>query len=473
MTADRTPLGYETIAARALRPLDYALIMLGYTSATAIAAFLNSRHLFIYPAPEEWSRMPLTLIPITLIAWSFVSSYSNIYAWNHDENFSSSTLNLFKTIGLWALISLGALYLGKLKYSSRQFTLEFIFCASLLILIRQLVTTVVLGRHYRAGSNTRIALVVGDEATCNRFITQATPLLPKRYNFVLQSKTSSGRLEDPKRERARLSDADEVFIVGASLRLESEDNPTAKFLRQGKSVHIVPSVIDATFFRKTLGEIGGMPVLSMSCGRLTWLEELLKRVLDVSGSLILLVLTAPVWAVAAALVKLTSPGPILFRQKRLGKAGKPFTLLKFRTMQLDAEHVLMQSSELYERYLANNYKLPPDEDPRITSIGRLMRTFSIDELPQLINVLKGEMSLVGPRPVVPREIGKYGEFAPLFLSVKPGMTGHWQVSGRSEIQEYRERVELDLQYVRDQSIATDVDILVRTIPSVLRRKGAY
>jgi lipopolysaccharide/colanic/teichoic acid biosynthesis glycosyltransferase len=142
-------------------------------------------------------------------------------------------------------------------------------------------------------------------------------------------------------------------------------------------------------------------------------------------------------------------------------------------MRCDAERELAKSPSLYQTYLANNYKLPAGEDPRLTAVGGFLRTISLDELPQLINVIKGEMSLVGPRPILPAEIGEYGEFASLFLSVKPGMTGRWQVSGRSEIQEYQQRVELDLGYIRDQSLRTDVGILLRTIPTVLRRKGAY
>jgi lipopolysaccharide/colanic/teichoic acid biosynthesis glycosyltransferase len=164
---------------------------------------------------------------------------------------------------------------------------------------------------------------------------------------------------------------------------------------------------------------------------------------------------------------------VLFKQVRLGKEGSPFTIFKFRTMRVDAETELESSTELYRRYLTNNFKLPKGEDPRLTAIGGFLRTISADELPQLLNVLRGDMSLVGPRPVVPAEIEKYGNFAPLFLSVKPGLTGHWQVSGRSAIEEYEKRVELDLEYVRDQSIRTDVEILLRTVPSVLARKGAF
>jgi lipopolysaccharide/colanic/teichoic acid biosynthesis glycosyltransferase len=163
---------------------------------------------------------------------------------------------------------------------------------------------------------------------------------------------------------------------------------------------------------------------------------------------------------------------VLFRQKRLGFEGRPFTLLKLRTMRVDAEQMLRDTPALYEKYLQNNFKLPNGEDPRLTPIGKFLRATSLDELPQLLNVLIGEMSLVGPRPIVPNEAVEYGDSAMLFMSAKPGMTGHWQVSGRSEIAEYRQRVELDLEYIRDQSLGKDLEILLRTVPAVLRRKGA-
>ena len=127
---------------------------------------------------------------------------------------------------------------------------------------------------------------------------------------------------------------------------------------------------------------------------------------------------------------------------------------------------------MYDKFVKNDFKLPKGEDPRIAPLGRFLRASSLDELPQLFNVLIGEMSLVGPRPVEPPQAVQYGDLATLFMSAKPGMTGHWQVSGRSEIED-RKRVELDLEYIRDQSLGKDLEILIRTVPAVLRRKGAH
>ena len=142
-------------------------------------------------------------------------------------------------------------------------------------------------------------------------------------------------------------------------------------------------------------------------------------------------------------------------------------------MRQDAEQLLLTKADMYRQYQENNFKLPDGQDHRITKIGRVLRASSLDELPQLVNVLRGEMSLVGPRPIVPAEIVNYGEYGDLLLSIKPGMTGNWQVSGRSRITQYSDRVKLDMEYVRDQSASADLWILIRTVSAVARMDGAY
>jgi exopolysaccharide biosynthesis polyprenyl glycosylphosphotransferase len=267
-----------------------------------------------------------------------------------------------------------------------------------------------------------------------------------------------------------LPEAEDAFIIPGTPRSE---HLALRFLKEGKSVHIIPELLDARLFRQALGDIAGMPVISLLSGSLSTMQATAKRTADLIGSFILLIVLAPLFAVIACIIRLNSPGPVLFGQKRLGKNSKLFTVYKFRTMLPNAEAILRSKPELYRRYVANNYKLPKGEDPRITRFGQFLRTTSLDELPQLINVLKGDMSLVGPRPVVPDEVQNYGDYASLFLSAKPGMTGHWQVNGRSEVAEYSKRVELDLEYIRDRSLSKDFEILLRTVPSVLRRKGAH
>lgn len=203
------------------------------------------------------------------------------------------------------------------------------------------------------------------------------------------------------------------------------------------------------------------------------LYAITKRTIDIIGAIIGLVLTSPLFFIISIFYLFgDSKGPIFFKQVRVGKNGKKFYIYKFRSMLVKAEEKLKADKELYEKYLRNNYKLEPHEDPRITNLGRFLRKTSLDEIPQLINVLKGEMSLVGPRPVVEEELKEYGMEVSKFLSVKPGITGYWQVSGRSEVG-YPERVDVELFYVYNQSLLLDIVILVKTVFMVLLRKGAY
>lgn len=198
-------------------------------------------------------------------------------------------------------------------------------------------------------------------------------------------------------------------------------------------------------------------------------HSIIKRGIDLAVATFGLILCAPTMIFIAILVKLDSPGPIIFAHKRIGKDGKGFKMFKFRSMVHDAEEILKRDSELKRAY-ENDYKIK--SDPRITKIGKFIRNHSLDELPQIINVLRGEMSLVGPRPVIEDELRKYGPLAEKLLVVKPGITGLWQISGRSNIS-YEERVKIDTDYIENYSILMDLKILFKTIPVVIFGSGAY
>ena len=203
-------------------------------------------------------------------------------------------------------------------------------------------------------------------------------------------------------------------------------------------------------------------------------QWLAKRFIDIVGSLFFLAVVSPVLIVGAVAVKVDSTGPVLFRQPRYGRAGALFGFLKLRTMRVDAEQVLRADSELLAIYEKNSHKLPLEIDPRLTRVGRVLRRWSIDELPQLFNVLVGDMSLVGPRPITPPELQQYysQKHALLFLCVRPGLTGRWAVSGRADVG-YPHRAMLELEYIRNWSLLSDLLILLRTLPAVLKGAGAH
>jgi exopolysaccharide production protein ExoY len=201
-------------------------------------------------------------------------------------------------------------------------------------------------------------------------------------------------------------------------------------------------------------------------------ESRAKRALDLVLILGLAPVTLPLGLLTAVLVKVTSRGPVLFGHARIGLGGERFTMYKFRTMHRDAERLLQQDPGLWNDYVTNGYKVPAELDRRITPLGRFLRRSSLDELPQIINVLTGQMSLVGPRPVVPEEVENYGDQRPIYLSVRPGITGAWQVNGRSTV-DYPDRVHIDTEYVNSWSVWLDVKILVKTPIVVLSTRGAF
>jgi exopolysaccharide biosynthesis polyprenyl glycosylphosphotransferase len=209
--------------------------------------------------------------------------------------------------------------------------------------------------------------------------------------------------------------------------------------------------------------------------RLAWVAvvggtRLVKRLVDIVGSIVLMIALSPLLAIIALLIRLESPGAVFFRQQRVGRWGAPFAMYKLRSMYVDAE--ARKAALLRQNEMAGGVTFKMKDDPRITRVGKFIRRGSIDELPQLWNVLKGDMSLVGPRPPVPSEVAEYTLADRRRLDVIPGITCIWQVSGRSNIP-FPQQVELDVAYIESQSFWGDVRLLLRTVPAVLLGRGAY
>ena len=194
-----------------------------------------------------------------------------------------------------------------------------------------------------------------------------------------------------------------------------------------------------------------------------------KRVTDILGALIGLILLSPIFLIVAIAIKLDSKGPIIFGHTRKGLGGKDIKVYKFRTMYENSKEIFDNFTEEQKQEFYKNFKL--DNDPRITKIGNFLRRSSIDELPQLINILNGSMSIVGPRPIVEKEIALYGEYAPKLFSVVPGLTGYWQANGRSDTT-YQERIKMDMYYIDNRSLGLDLKIIFKTFISVIKGEGA-
>ncbi|MGL4990768.1 MAG: sugar transferase [Sarcina sp.] len=197
--------------------------------------------------------------------------------------------------------------------------------------------------------------------------------------------------------------------------------------------------------------------------------EISKRVFDIIMSLFALIIFSPIFILLIVIVKLDSKGDAIFSHKRVGKDGKTINIYKFRTMVINAQEVLENFTPQQKEEFEKNFKL--ENDPRITKVGKFLRKTSLDELPQLINILKGDMSIVGPRPIINKEIPKYGVFYKKVFSVPPGLTGYWQANGRSDTT-YEERVQMDMYYVNNRSFSMDIKIILQTVVSVLKKEGA-
>jgi exopolysaccharide biosynthesis polyprenyl glycosylphosphotransferase len=239
--------------------------------------------------------------------------------------------------------------------------------------------------------------------------------------------------------------------------------------KTGTDIYVAPALLDVAGPRTTIRPIAGLPLLHVDHPEFTGIWRLIKTAFDRAIAFIAVVFLLPVFAVIVAVIRMDGPGPVLFRQTRVGKNGQPFTLFKFRTMIVDAEQ---RKADLLQLNESDGLLFKIRNDPRVTRVGAWLRRYSLDELPQLLNVMIGDMSLVGPRPALPDEMIKYGEYVRRRLAVKPGITGLWQVSGRSNLT-WDEAVRLDIRYVENWSFFLDLQILWKTGAAVTRGDGAY
>lgn len=268
----------------------------------------------------------------------------------------------------------------------------------------------------------------------------------------------------------RLYNIEELILITSAL---SREEVITIFKQYGLSGNLSLRLSSGLFEIITTGlevkEMASTPLVRVNQVRLTGLDSVLKRILDYAIAIPGLVFIIPLLIFLGVLVRLDSPGPIIHRRRVMGINGQQFDAYKFRTMRTNGDEILAAHPELQVE-LNKNHKLK--DDPRITRVGNLLRKLSLDELPQLVNVLKGEMSLVGPRIISPAEMEKYDQWGMNLLTIPPGITGLWQVSGRSDIS-YEERVRLDMHYIRNWSIWLDLQLLLQTVRVVVLREGAY
>lgn len=421
-----------------------------------------------------------TLAPVVALAWLAVLEITD----SRDFRFAGAGIQEYRRVVLASLYVFGGMaivsYLLQVSLSRALFAFALPLGVFALLLGRW-VTRAYLNRLRAAGRAVTPALVVGTGPSVAMLLSDLAKRPDVGYRAdgvcLLSDLPSADRplLSDLAQHRlATLGDAAVCGRYGAVIvadGLSRDETRNLAWNLEASPVELMfqAGLVDVAGPRLTVREVEGMSLTHVDLPTFTGAKLVLKRVFDVAFSVFALVALAPVLAIVAIMIKLDDGGPVMFRQKRIGRCGQEFTIHKFRTMSLDAE-AKMDALIAANGGRALLFKL--EDDPRITSIGALLRKYSLDELPQFWSVLRGGMSIVGPRPQVAREVAEYTEAHHRRLLIKPGITGLWQVNGRSDLS-LEESIRLDLRYVENWSLITDATIILKTVGVVARPQGAF
>ena len=442
--------------------VDALLINLSFI----LAYYLRFKILFFItpdsvPIFADYSNI---LLFITVV-WLAVFQLIGLYEKRKYVSLIDELANLFIGVSLSTLILLGLLFLNQEFWLSRL-VIANAWWLALLFMALWRILMFSLRRYGRLrGFGLRNTLIIGT-GEMGKMLAQKI-VADKSLGYKLVGLVVAD-LEKIKQEVVT-NNVSEILIAGDKLSTEKMLEIITECERFGVEFKIVPGILELIASRIDVDELAGVPLLTVAEIRLKGWRAAAKRCTDVVLSLGIITLISPLLLLFALLIKLTSAGPISFVQKRVGLDGKEFSMFKFRSMVKDAEAIL---PELESQSEASGHIFKIKDDPRMTKLGKFMRRYSIDELPQLFNVLFGQMSLVGPRPPLPREVEKYNSWHKKRLRVRPGITGPWQVSGRSLLP-FDDMVRLDIYYIENWSLWLDLKILLRTIPVVITASGAY
>lgn len=461
--------------------LDITLTVLAFTAAYHIRAgmeFFNLKYGPLQPiAGYHW------LLFVVVPLWVLLFNYFNLYSSMRTEKYLDILIKITKPFAVGTLVLVALVFALKFGTDmSRTFLMGFILLNYLLILSEQIFAKLFITFVRKKGFNYRNMLIVGTDKTAVEF----AQLLNKHQGWGIQvigfvnPDTEAVSDSTPRtdiniigniNEIQQILDShvvDEVLFSVPLGVLEKIQNTILKCELMGVKVHIKADFVNLILSETHLQDFYGVPILTYTTTPHNVAALFLKRAFDIIFSAGLLILLSPLMLIIAILIKLTSDGEVIFRQSRCGLSKRIFTLYKFRSMCENADQLREELEHLNEM---NGPVFKAGNDPRITKLGRFIRRLSIDELPQLWNVLKGDMSIVGPRPPLPEEVEQYETWQKRRLSMKPGLTCLWQVSGRSNI-DFEDWMKLDLEYIDNWSLSLDMQILIKTIPAVLLAKGA-
>lgn len=461
--------------------MDMTLVVASFFAGYSLQLWLAQLPGFEFLGQLYSLRTYYKLIPFTMVVWGAALFFVGAYDVFRGRSYGSILLQIIK-----------ASFIVLSSYSIVSFTLKFYYISRSLIWMVFAITAVALFaerflllkllRSLRSrGLNYRSVLVVGTGRRPQSFIRMVDRHKewgmkiagivdddPALVGSEVQGYKVLGTLNEiPDIITDRIID-DVMFIVPRTW-IPKIETPMLHCEQVGKRVTVACDYFNMKFAKAHHTDLSGFPLMTFETTSDKHIQLIFKRLLDIAVCSINLVLLAPVFACVALLVKISSPGPILFKQIRSGLNGRRFYLYKFRTMVVDAESRL---AALRAQSEMSGPAFKMTQDPRVTPIGKFLRKFSLDELPQLWNVLKGDMSMVGPRPPIPSEVARYEPWQRRRLSMRPGLTCIWQVSGRNKIRDFDEWMRLDLQYIDNWSLGLDLFLFIKTIPVVLFAVGA-
>jgi len=421
------------------------------------------------------------LLPLFVFTWSGLLYWFKMYESFRTKPLWDIWLIVLRTAFVGFVFYSSVIYLFRLHEISRAFILLVFGIATVLTLASKIFLILFFRLIRRRGFNVKYLLVVGTNKRAQQFIQLIKEHSSWGYKLAgiidddpgkkgesVEGVKVLGTFKDmPLILRSMVID-EVVFVIPRSWLNKIED---ILYLceMEGLKIHVAVDYFEMQFSRAKVGELGKFPLLTFDSTPDKLWHLLIKRVFDFVFAGVLLVALSPFFLIVALLIKVTSAGPVFFRQKRVGLNGRIFTLYKFRTMIKDAE---MKLNELRVHNEMTGPVFKMKNDPRVTWLGRILRKFSIDELPQLWNVFCGDMSTVGPRPPLPLEVKEYDAWHRRRLSMRPGITCLWQVSGRNQIVDFAKWVKLDLDYIDNWSLWLDAKIIAKTVPAVILGIGA-
>ena len=458
-----------------------------------LAGFSFARGFAWEPHFEPYASLLWFVVAVRLIS----NTYYDLYRMRGEFSYLDECVRVFRAAAVgsllivaWAFLYRGGFEFRAFSYARGVFVLDFLLALAAYTALR-LTTRVAQSAVRRREVNLIPTLVVGrgpEAALCVREMRARREL---GYRVIGVVETGDGALDEEFEgvpvvadvsglpEAIRETGANEVIITDPTLSGDMLFEVMMRVGRRGVEFRVAPSLFNCLPRKTEVDQIGVLPVITLFREPLSQGARVVKRAFDIFAAALALVLLSPLWVLMALLIKLDSKGPVLYRQERVGMDGRIFLFLKFRTMRTGADDRIHR--EFQRQYIEGRpetnlgdsqrpvYKL--HDDPRVTRTGRWLRRTSLDELPQLLNVLRGDMSLVGPRPPIPYEVEAYALWHRKRLDMKPGMTGLWQVSGRNRLS-FEEMVRLDLFYIENWSLWLDLKIMLRTLP-VLLRGDAY